>query len=250
MASDKKRKLEMTVAALQAQWGRRAIRRLGDDKAAAVAHIPTGFASLDAALGIGGLPRGRISEIIGAPTSGMSTLALKIAANSQTGGGTAVYVDPDHIFDPDYAARCGLDLGRLLLIHPRGYRQALQITADFVAGGGAAMIVVGVSFRPPAEEVAAALAATLGHLVAPLARAGCALLFLTALPSSPADLNAYPVHSPLPHYAAVRLLVQRERWLYRRRDISGYQAQVLVARNKLGAAGGEVSLALTFEEEV
>jgi recombination protein RecA len=261
MASDKKRKLAITISALQARWGRATIRRLGDDKTAVVAHIATGFPELDQALGIGGIPRGRISEIIGVPTSGMATLALKIVAHSQAGNGTAVYVDPDHIFDPDYAARCGVDLRRLILVHPRNYRQAIFIAEDFVSGGGVGVLVVGVSFQQPAGAQTAELSAALARLLAPLGRSDCALLFLTALPltsaavdsaavtSAAVDLSHYPDRLSLPGYTAVRLLIQRERWLYGQRDIRGYQAQVQIVKNKLGRAGQQVSLAITFKEE-
>jgi len=249
MAADKKRKLEMTITALQARWGWRAVRRLGDTPDAPVPHLATGFTALDQALAIGGLPRGRISELIGAPTSGMATLALKIVANSQREA-PAVYLDPDQIFDPDYAVRCGVDLSRLLLIRPYNYRQALAIVEDFLAGGQQQALVMGATFRPPPADLPDLMTASLSRLPAPLSRSGCVLLFLTALPAhSPPDLTHYPAHLPLPGYTAVRLLLQRERWLYRRRDITGYQAQVLVVKNKLGPAGQQVSLALTFDSK-
>jgi recombination protein RecA len=247
MAANKKRQLEMTITALQARWGRRAVRRLGDSAAEPAPTLATGLAALDQALG-GGLPRGRITELIGVPSSGMATLALKIVAHSQRQA-PAVYIDPDHIFDPDYAVRCGVDLDRLLLVRPADYRQALAIVADFVAGGRQQALVMGASFQPPPAGLADLLTASLNRLPAPLSHSGCVLLFLTTLPAhSPPDLAHYPAHLPLPGYTAVRLLLQRERWLYRRRDIIGYQAQLLVVKNKLGPAGRQVSLALTFDD--
>lgn len=250
MAADKKRRLESTVAALRERWGVHVIQRLGEEKGKPVATIATGFPALDEALGGGGIPRGRVAEIIGIPTCGMATLALKIVANGQNGGGTAVYLDVDRTLDPDYAARCGVELQRLIIVHPYDARQALAIMHDFVVGGGLSVLVFDAPFRLLAEaEPAEALAQALARLLTPLARSDCALLFLSALPpNSVPSLDAYPGHVTLPHYTAVRLLIQRESWLYHRRDIHGYQAQVAVVKNKLGVAGRQVRLAIDFKE--
>jgi recombination protein RecA len=251
MAAGKKRKLEATVTALRKRWGVRVIQRLGEEKERPVATVATGFPALDEALGGGGIPRGRISEIIGIPTSGMATLALKIVAHGQSSG-TAVYLDLERTLDPDYAARCGVDLQRLIIVRPYDERQALAILHDFVVGGGLSVLVFDAPFRLLAEAgPAEALAQALGRILTPLARSDCALLFLTALPPNSApSLDAYPQHVALPHYTAVRLLIQRESWFYYRQDIHGYQAQVAIVKNKLGAAGGQVRLAIDFKESL
>jgi recombination protein RecA len=271
LTSDKKRKLEKTVAALQNRWGAQAIRLLGRDKKSSVPHIPTGFPSLDEALIIGGLPRGRISEFIGAPTSGVATIALKIATNAQVGTSSgsgqavgAIYIDPGQTFDPDYAARCGLKLDQLVLVRPYDTRQALEILQDFILGGGINILIFDIPFPLLAEsESSQVLSATLGRLIAPLSRSYCVLLFLTSLPvkkfiaplvSAKTLLAAYPPvagsSNPISHYAAVRLVIQRERWLYKERDIRGYQARVTVIKNKLGPASKRVSIAITFNGTV
>jgi recombination protein RecA len=272
LASDKKRKLEKTLAALQDRWGAQAVRRLGRDKKSSNAHIPTGFPPLDEALIIGGLPRGRISEFIGIPTSGMATIALKIAANAQevtsSGSGQAIgaiYIDPGQTFDPDYAARCGLKLDQLVLVRPYDTRQALDILQDFIMGGGINILIFDMPFALLTEsESTQALSSTLGRLIAPLSRSYCVLLFLTSLPArkfirnqlvSPEILlAAYPQvagsSNPISHYAAVRLVIQRERWLYKERDIRGYQARVTVIKNKLGPASKRASIAITFNGTV
>jgi recombination protein RecA len=254
-SEDKKRKLEMTVAALQDRWGVRAVRRLRGKQDLPIPHVPTGFPQLDEALGIGGLPRGRISEIVGAPTSGLATIALKIVASAQKQAGTAIYVDPERTFDPDYAARCGLQLSRLVLVRPYDMRQALSIVQDFILGGDVNILVFDTPFDLLSEpQPAQVLATALGRLIAPLGRTSCTLLFLTSLPpgsSFPGDpVAGYPNNSTLPHYAAVRLFIQRERWIYRQRDIRGYQAQVVVAKNKLAPAGKQVSVSITFNGTV
>lgn len=265
MAADQKSRLEKTVVHLQARFGPRAIGR-ADQSAPAV--IPTGFPALDAALGIGGLPRGRVSEIIGSPTSGMATLALRLiaaaanesaAATAATAAATAAttaakpaaYLDLERTFDPDYAARCGIDLGRLVLVRPYAVRQALDMLADFALNGSFSIVVVDCPLRLLAgAERSEALAGTLGRIIAPLGRSGCALVFLTGLPpGSPPTLDAYAdgaEASALPHYASVRLVIRRARWLYRQRDVSGYAAQVLVAKNRFAAAGGLVDVGMEF----
>ncbi|MCI0649917.1 MAG: DNA recombination/repair protein RecA [Chloroflexi bacterium] len=248
MPTDKKQRLEMTVSSLQARWGVRAIRRLGQNVPSVIPHVATGFPDLDKVLGIGGIPRGRITELIGIPTSGMATLALKIAANGQASGGTAVYFDLDHTLDPDYAARCGVALERLAVARPECVRQATTLLHDLVLGNGLSILVLKIpTDLLVSGTMAQNFSTALARVMAPLARTECALLCLTALPvnSSP-SLKHYPAGTNLPHYATVRLLLQRERWLYKRQDIRGYQVQVEVVKNKFGPAGKRVSIAITF----
>jgi recombination protein RecA len=249
----KKRKLELTISALQDRWGVQAIRQASET--AAVPHLPTGFALLDKALGLGGLPLGRISEISGVPTSGMATITLKTIAGAQAAGGTAVYVDLNRTFDPDYAARCGLALNQLLLVRPYDTRQGLLILQDFVLGGGMRVLVFDTSLPSITEPgPAQALSRALDRIIAPLGQTRCALLFLVSLPAgaraSLARIDGYPANAVLPFYASVRLFVQRERWLYRRHDISGYRARVHIVKNKLGPSGKQISIAITLNGTV
>jgi recombination protein RecA len=259
LAADKKRRLEQTVNALRDRWGVEVIGRAkqpaGERR---VAHIPTGFPDLDRALGVGGLPRGRISEIAGVPTSGMATLALRILAQAQQlprpGGRAAslpaVYLDIDQTFDPDYAARCGVDLSRLLLVRPRTMGQGLHIGQDFLSSGATPFLILDApSARLADPKLAGQLAITLDRVLAPLSKAAAVLLCLVALPpGSRPRPESYPAGLALPHYAAVRLFIRREQWLYRDEDIYGYQAQVLIAKNKLGPTGQQVAVAITFSD--
>ena len=245
--SDKKRKLETTIATLQDRWGSKAIGRLPAGRTKAIPHIPTGFPALDEALVIGGLPRGRISEISGIPSSGMATIALKITASAQAQKSMAIYIDLAKNFDPDYAARCGLALEQLVLVHPYDILQALAIAQDFVLGEEGNLLVFDAPFNLLVEpRPAQALTTTLGQLISPLSRTQCLLLFLNSLPanSSPARAND-PVNVALAHFATVRLFIQRERWVYHQGDIGGYQAQVLIVKNKLGPAGQQISITIT-----
>ncbi len=214
--------------------------------------ISTSFPQLDAALGIGGIPRGRISELVGIPTSGMATLALKIMAEAQRQGGSAVYIDIARTFDPDYARRCGVRLSHLTLIHPFSTPQALAILADFASSGGIDLLVFDM---PPAGQseakTALKLSSTLGRLLAPLSKNDSTLLFLTSLPAQDhSQAAAYPEQATLPHFATIRLLLQKERWLYKQRDVRGYEAQVHVVKNKLHTPGQTVPIAITFNGTV
>jgi recombination protein RecA len=247
---DRKRRLEKTVTDLQNRFGLRAINR--SPRAAALPVVPTGFRALDAALGIGGLPRGRLSEVVGIPTAGAATLALKTIAQAQTQNGTAVYIDTAQTFDPDYAHRCGVDLHRLMLVHPYNIQQAIAMLPDFAGNGGFDLLVFDMPLHPPLQpERQQQLSSALGRLIAPLHRSDCVLLFLTSLPpGSGQPLTEYPRHMALPHYASLRLLIQRARWLYKRQDVRGYEADVLLLKNKLGSAGQEVRIAITFNGTV
>lgn len=252
MSSEKKQKLAETMAELEDRWGSSAVRRLGGALRSSVPHIPTGFPALDNALTIGGLPSGRITEIVGSPTSGVVTLALTLAARAQELSGSAVYVDLGHTFDPQFATQCGLDLNNLVLVRPKDTFQALSILHDFVEGGAIGVLVFDADLAHFGEPLQAkALATTLDRIISPLSQSTCLLLFLTSLRSSgqaestPVQ-NGYPNGSIIPHHSAIRLQVRREKWLYKDGDISGYKAQVVVAKNKLGPAEKQVNLTIRF----
>ncbi len=252
MDTGKKHKLEKTISTLQNRWGTQAIQTLKQVQSKSFStHLSTGFSTLDEAVLIGGLPHGRISEIIGAPTSGMVTVALRILANAQKEDKVAVFIDPSHTFDPDYAVRCGTILSQLILVRPPDFQQALVILHDFVLGAGIDVIVFDLPYQLAAATSSAhALAKTLDKLIASLGKTGCVLLFLAALPIHPASsLDHYPTHSALPHYASIRLHIQRESWIYQEHDIHGYLAQILVAKNKFGPAGRIARVSLTFAGE-
>lgn len=248
----KKERLEKTISTLQARWGASAVQRLKQGpKKSMQPHLSTGFPDLDDALLIGGLPHGRISEIIGAPTSGMVTVALRILASAQIDDKVAVFIDPSHTFDPDYAARCGLMLSQLIIVRPYDLDQALVILHDFVLGAGINVLVFDIPYNLAAESrTSQSIVKTLDRLIAPLDKTECVLLFLTALPIHEAStLKHYPTSSILPHYASIRLHIQRERWIYQERDIRGYQAQILVVKNKFGPADRIARISLTFADE-
>lgn len=251
MASKKRKRLQATVTAIQRRWGWQALQRgqQAFDPKADVPHFSTTFPALDEALaGIGGIPRGRITEILGEPTSGMVTLALKIVTQAQAQGDTAIYIDLGATFDPDYAARYGVKPSQLLLVRLASGREALDITRDLVTGRGTGVVI----FDSVADLLAAApqtpaLTPSLRALPQALAHAHCALIFLTPLQFGHAHSpDNYPSGLALPHWATVRLLLRKERWLQKQGDIRGYQARVLVLKNKFGPAGRSAQIAITF----
>ncbi len=251
MGSKKRKRLEATVAAIQRRWGTKALSR-GERElrpTAAVPHISTSFPSLDKALAeTGGIPRGRLTEILGAPTSGMATLALKIMASAQAEGETAAYVDLGRTFDPDYAARCEVNLAQLLLVRPANGLEALEIVQSLVVSRGAGMLIFDATthlFDDP--QGAQALSIALRQLPSVLAKSSAVLIFLTPLQFGGAMSAAnYPSGFALPHYATLRLQLKKEKWIHKGRDIRGYQARVLVLKNKLGRAGRQATIAITF----
>jgi RecA/RadA recombinase len=250
VSSRKRKRLDAIALTFQQKWGAPALRRgeqLGPP--APVAKIATGFASLDRALvGIYGIPRGHITEFIGAPTSGMATLALRLIAQAQAERDMAAYLDLGATFDPDYAHRCGVSLAKLLLVRPRSGGEGLEMARSLLAGRGVGVLVVDslahlLAGPPPAPAWR--------QLSRALAQSPAAAIFLTQLSSNKALFpQHYPGTSPLPHYAALRLLFSKERWLYRGQDIKGYQARIQVIKNRLGQADQVATIRITFNGTV
>jgi recombination protein RecA len=246
----KKQKLEMAVSHIHRRFGPRSLIKGQLPTSASVAsttpHISTGFPQLDHALGIGGLPKGRVSELAGLPTSGKTTLALKFLVQAQSDGSQVGYIDQARYFDPDYAYRCGLDLSRLLVGTPYDLQEALAMTEALARNGGLSALIFDVLdiFWTDSEAVRH-LTALLDRSAVPLARSDTALLFLHA--SSADGCSAI---SALAHYASVRLQVIRERWLRGHGDIQGYEARVDVLKNRFGPAGRSVTLKIQFNGTV
>ncbi len=242
-------KLELTVARIHHRFGPQSLVKGKSPAildAPTVPHIPTGFVQLDDALGIGGLPKGKVSELLGLPTSGKTTLALKFLVQAQSGGDHVAYVDQARYFDPDYAHRCGLDLSRLLIGTPYGAEEALAMVEAMARSGGLAALVfdmLDLAWHEP--HAAQLLSAFLSRLSAPLTRSGTVLLFLHDAPD--AESTAL---SALAHCAAVRLQVTRERWQRLHGDIRGYEARVEVLKNRLGPARRAVTIAIQFNGTV
>src|SRR6266511_4090201 len=240
--------LQSLIASLRQRWGKRAAR-LGSD-AEEVRVIPTGFAALDAALVIGGLPRGRLSELLGTPTSGATTIALRLRARSQKQGDLAGYIDLSRTFDAEYAAAGGVDLAPLLLARPRSAADALELMHALVESGAVGVLVVdslGLFQMAPRDGVL--LDQALRALPGPLAASPCALIALTPLPYSPDMVRALAFGgSTLAHAAAIRLHVTREAWLDAGQGPPGYAARVLLLTHRLAPTRGQAQVQIRFDD--
>ena len=215
--------------------------------------VSTTFPNLDAALGSGGIPRGHRTEIVGNPTSGIVTLALKILTTIQQAGEQVVYLDVADTFNPDYAVRCGLNLETLWIARPAPVALVWSLLADLVLDRGVGGIILHVppeiilgqpDFMVYARQV-------FSRLQIALHRSSCVVLALTPLHEPGSDLRAsYPSDYVLMQLATIRIWVQKEKWLYHRGDIKGYQSRVTVAKNKLAQAGETAVIAVTFNGTV
>lgn len=242
MPSNRQRKLDALVARLQLQYGPQAVRKAAPP-AAPVARLSTTFAELDGALG-GGLPRGRITEILGAATSGKATLAAKALSVAQAEQGALVaWLDLPRASDPDYLHRCGIDLSRLLVVRPRDAADALAIALHLVESGTLAALVFDATARPgdAAAPDPATLAGSLERLAALVTQTQTAVIFLT-------EPRGYT--RALAYAAAVRLALRHERWITRGADVRGYEAQVEIVKHRLGQAGAVIPLRIVFNGTV
>jgi recombination protein RecA len=152
---DRQKALELAISQIERSFGKGAIMRMGEDPSKLqVDVIPTGAIALDLALGVGGIPRGRITEIFGPESSGKTTLALHVIAQAQRMGGIAAYIDAEHAFDPVYAERLGVDLDNLLISQPDTGEQALEITETLVRSGAVDVVVIdSVAALVPRAEI-------------------------------------------------------------------------------------------------
>lgn len=248
---DNKRRAEQVIAGLNASLGRRMVQPAGR-LAKAIPVVSTTFPPLDAALGLGGIPRGHLTEIVGMPTSGKVTLALKVMTTIQQGGESVAYLDLSASFNPDYAVRCGLNLDTLWVVRPAHEALVWAILTDLVLDGGVGGIILHVPLELLAQpDFLATARQTFSRLQTALRRSSCVLIGLTPLHEPGHDLRAcYPSGYVLLQLATVRLWLQKEKWLYQHRDIKGYQSRVTVAKNKLAEAGKVAVIAVTFNGTV
>jgi hypothetical protein len=222
--------LDTVIEHIHQRFGRRALTQGVSCETRQARVIRTGFAQLDDALGIGGLPRGKIIEFLGHPTSGKTTLALKFLAQAQKQGQWVSYVDPENAFDPEYAHRCGLDLSRLVVGFPDDLTQTTAMAEALSAADGISAVVLDAGERRVPD-------ATSLRRIASIARSGAVLIVLC-------DTD---VASALPHFASIRLQVVRENWIWHHRDIQGYKARIDVLKSRFGPTGRSVLLSLTLD---
>jgi hypothetical protein len=235
VAGDQRARLETLLDTLQQRWGDAVLQSGNTLKPRQSSSLLTGFPALDQALR-GGLLDGQTIELLGRPTSGMTTLTYKMLAQAQSLDAYGLYIDLDSTFDPDYAARCGVVLERLLVARPETDLHALTIARDLLASGSVSMIVLDLGYNHPSAE-------SLQRLTSTLNRSGGVILLLQTLTTArlPIGLVGRP--------SAMRLLVEWNAWLERDDDIRGYQTCVTLLKHRT-AAGQQVTIEIDFDDTV
>ena len=250
MALDKTKALDTALAQIEKQFGKGAVMRLGQNEAMQVEAIPTGSLSLDLALGIGGLPRGRIVEIYGPESSGKTTLALHCIAEGQKGGGYAAFIDVEHALDPVYARALGVDVDSLLVCQPDTGDQALEITEALVRSGAIDVIVVdSVAALVPRAEIegemgdshvglqARLMSQALRKLAGAISKSNCVAIFINQLREKVGVMYGSPEVTPggraLKFYASVRIDIRKIETLKNGSEIVGSRTRAKVVKNKI-----------------
>jgi recombination protein RecA len=251
MATGKQKAVNVAMQQIEKQFGKGSIMKLGDDNLRKdVASIPTGALSLDIALGIGGVPKGRIIEIYGPESSGKTTLALHILAEAQAQGGVAAFVDAEHAVDPEYAKRIGVDIDNLYLSQPDYGEQALEIVETLVRSGGVDIIVIdSVAALTPKAEIegdmgdshmglqARLMSQALRKITAISSKTGTTVVFLNQLRMKIGVMFGNPETTTggnaLKFYSSVRLDIRRKERLGSSDDVKGHVARVKVVKNKM-----------------
>ncbi len=250
MAVDKKKALETALANIEKQFGKGAVMKLGQSSALNVEAISTGSLGLDLALGIGGLPRGRIIEIYGPESSGKTTLALHCIAEAQKKGGDAAFIDVEHALDPVYAAALGVNIDDLLVSQPDNGEQALAITEELVRSGAIDVIVVdSVAALVPRAEVEGDMGSTfvglqarlmsqaLRKLTSAIGKSNCIAIFINQLREKVGVVYGNPEVTPggraLKFYSSVRIEVRKGEVLKSGSDIIGARTKAKVVKNKI-----------------
>ena len=247
---EKLKALEHELSALEKQFGKGAVMKLGDRAEQSVQVIPTGCLTLDAALGVGGIPRGRIVEIYGPESSGKTTVALHIVAEAQKAGGIAAFVDAEHALDPVYAKKLGVNIDELYVSQPDTGEQALEIAESLVRSGALDVVVIdSVAALVPKAEIdgemgdsfvglqARLMSQALRKLAGIINKTGCVAVFINQLREKVGVMYGNPETTPggraLKFYSSVRLDVRRGEQLKNGSEVVGNHTKVKVVKNKV-----------------
>ena len=250
---DRARALNLTLSQIEKQFGKGSIVRLGSREAVVpVSVIPSGSISLDAALGIGGFPRGRISEIFGPEASGKTTIALHVVANAQKAGGMAAFIDVEHALDPIYARQLGVDVDNLLVSQPDYAEQALEITSALINSGSIDVLVIdSVAALVPKAELdgemgeayvgvqARLMSQALRKLTGIVSKSNTCLIFINQIREKIGVMFGNPETTPggraLKFWASVRMEVRRVETLKSGQEPIGNRVRVKIVKNKVAA---------------
>jgi recombination protein RecA len=250
--SDKMKALETAIGQIERQFGKGSVMRLGDNPMVKVQVIPTGSITLDAALGVGGIPRGRVIEIYGPESSGKTTLALHIIANAQKSGGLAAFIDAEHALDPEYAGKLGVDLDNLLVSQPDYGEQALEIAETLIRSGSVDVIVIdSVAALVPRTELegdmgeaqmglqARLMSQALRKLAGIVSKSRTSLVFINQVRQKIGVMFGNPETTTggraLKFYASVRIDIRRTASIKQGDQVIGNRTKAKVAKNKVAA---------------
>ena len=256
-----------TIAEIKSRFGDESIMKLGEKPRLNVDVVHTGSIGLDAALGVGGLPKGRIIEIFGPESSGKTTLALHVIAESQKKGGVCAYIDAEHAMDPEYAQKLGVNINNLLISQPDAGEQALEITESLVRSGKIDVVVIdSVAALTPKDEIegdmgahhvgkqARLMSQALRKLTAITSKSGTIVIFINQIRMQIGVMFGNPETTPggkaLKFYTSVRLDIRRIAQIKKGEDIMGGRVRVKVVKNKVAAPFKQTEFDLMYNEGI